>query len=130
MTTLESLTNRQEQMMRALGIDATSVDMMHPLLRDAVVCMMIESGEVVSELSNMNKPWKNGDPKIANSRVREELIDVLFYLLEIWILIGMSPEEVDASYSAKWKKNMERIINSDRASEEQKAVARELLGLE
>ena len=69
--------------------------------------MVGEIGEVIDIIK------KNGAKKIiSNTEVRnnliEELADVLMYFNDILLCYGISPEELEAVYTKKFNKNMER----------------------
>lgn len=65
-----------------------------------------EAIEVDNEL-----PWKTWEkePKVVDyDHVEEELIDILHFVMESFIALGMSPRDILEAYSAKNKVNHER----------------------
>ena len=75
--------------------------------RDKLLWMMIEAGEMADIIK------KQGDEKIMESgEVRdhfiEEMCDTLMYFNDVMRCYSITPEELECSYLAKHKRNMER----------------------
>lgn len=76
--------------------------------------------ELVEELGggrDINKPWKNGylglyeTPICITSKVRSEAIDVLKFAMNICLMAGITPENIDAEFLKVHEKNLYRIDN-------------------
>lgn len=76
----------------------------------AVVGIVLEASEVLGEIEKANRKWKPSD--IVVSAVKEELIDVVFFILELSVLLGLSGDDLTMIYEAKLKKNMRRLYRA------------------
>ena len=73
-----------------------------------------EISEVIEE-TKFSKWWKNNPDKHAGlnespdwSAIKEELIDVMFFVFSSMLCAGMTAEEIHSEYVKKWNKNMTR----------------------
>ncbi|MFQ6055832.1 MAG: dUTPase [Methanosarcinales archaeon] len=67
-----------------------------------------ELSELIRALGPFNKPWKHGDIDI--DKVKEEAIDVLHFLLNIFIALDMDAEDIYNTYIQKNEKNYKRFL--------------------
>lgn len=106
---LEDLFDAQRQLMEVLGVDTSGVDLENSLqFRDIVAGIMLEGAEAHNLLATSTKPWKKGLFAQRQDEFKEELVDVLFLLMEACILLGMEPKDIYAIYASKWERNMRR----------------------
>lgn len=72
-----------------------------------VGCVLGEAAEANAHFLNETKPWKPSDPDWE--AVDEEMIDVLHFLLEYFIMRNIEPTKVAAMYRNKNLVNQERV---------------------
>lgn len=65
-----------------------------------------ELTELIEECGIYDKPWKSREINI--NAIKEELIDVLHFILNIFIYLGMDAEEIIKEYDRKWLINFKR----------------------
>lgn len=103
--TLVEMFGQQLELMKKLGVN---VGAQPPHLKrfsmeviNAVLGICSESGEVADELTHGTKPWKSSRFDEVKLSLIEESVDVLFFLMEVWILMGMTPSDIQKLYSEK-----------------------------
>lgn len=98
-------------------------------LDDAAKGLVLESSEILNELTIRSKPWKLAklQPQELAANISMELIDVLFYLLEVSVLLGLTQEDIIDLYMTKLNSNLKRVISSTGLDSEQGLAARRLL---
>jgi uncharacterized protein YabN with tetrapyrrole methylase and pyrophosphatase domain len=109
---LASLVRDQTRFMELLGIpqkDEGAEYLNDPVFKAAVDGVVTESAEVLSAMSVLTKPWKQKSIEAIRADVLEESVDVLFMLLEVFILARVSPDELVKMYRTKLRKNLDRI---------------------
>lgn len=108
---LDKLMAQQSAFMAELNVPTAAqiegAPVVSDALYDAAVGMVCEAGEVLADLRSRNRPWKAG-PDV--NHVIEETIDVFFYLMEAWLILGLSASDVRAAYWSKLVKNYDRIL--------------------
>jgi NTP pyrophosphatase (non-canonical NTP hydrolase) len=112
MTTIAELLELQADFMKVLDIDQTSFThgQNWTYLDAAIKGMASEAGEVLQETNFVTRPW---DKTPFESRVNSicfESIDILFYLLEAFVLLGLDHEDVAEKYRKKMIYNLSRIL--------------------
>lgn len=131
LTAVVDLQNLQKQFMEVLGIDPNPVDESDILtsvtIQDASQGLVLEAAEILNELTILSKSWKHKENSAIHVDMTLELVDVLFYVLELSVLLGMTADDLASLYVTKMKRNLGRIILADHASEQQKIQASELL---
>ena len=75
------------------------------MLKTFVIALADEAFEMLHLLNW--KPWKN-KKELDIDALKEEAIDALHFLLQIFILLGMDAEEIIATYKRKLKENYNR----------------------
>lgn len=65
-----------------------------------------ELGEAMNELKN--RPWKTKTRETDYENYKEELIDAFHFFIELFILSGMTPEDVFNGYMGKAEVNKQR----------------------
>lgn len=76
----------------------------------AAIGISVEAGEILEIISNANRVWKKSEPPYAH--MKEELTDVVFFVLELAILLGITQEEMEVLYMSKYKKNLIRLYKA------------------
>ena len=75
--------------------------------KNKMLWMIGEIGEVADIVKKHGHDAAITDPALRSALV-EELADVLMYYGDILLCYGITPEELKASYEAKFQKNMTR----------------------
>lgn len=107
---LAQLFSRQKELMEKCGVNFPADEPTDWEVWEAVSGMVVEGSEALDELRRLGRPWmpKLGKRGIVN-RIIEETVDVLFFVLETLILLGVSPERAFNCYMHKHAKNLRRI---------------------
>lgn len=115
-SSLESLRDRQKQFMAVLGISSSAIQtsdiLKSPQLDDAAQGIVLEAVEILNELTIRSKPWKRKPLDRVHADMSMELIDVLFYVLELSVLLGIEACDIEDLYLSKLKSNLKRIIDN------------------
>ncbi len=108
--TLKEFQNAQWELMNVLGMYTPVDDILtSSLFKDILICTAGEVLEVLEHVSNGTKPWKLGqNPDHVREEMKGEMIDILFFLLELFNLADMDDEEIYERYQNKLKKNLTR----------------------
>lgn len=72
-----------------------------------VMNMVTESAEALAHFTNETKPWKPTEPDLE--KVDEEVIDVLFFVLNYFTSRGIRPGEIFSMYFRKHQVNIQRV---------------------
>lgn len=101
--------------MEALGIswvpDTSAGILTNLLFKDTLVNAAGEVHEALEPLTNATKPWKVSEPtQQIRDHVIEETVDVLFFLVEAWLLAGLTYTDIASQYEAKYQANLKRIV--------------------
>lgn len=78
---------------------------LNEFLKTFTIALADESFEMLRLLNW--KPWKN-EKELDIDALKEEAIDALHFLLQIFILLGMDADEVKETYKKKLKLNYDR----------------------
>lgn len=124
---MEELLLKQRKLMKALQIDVDESHFGDSRFHNAATGLILEAAEVLETLNDPSKPWKQITEAEAVSQFKNELIDVLFYFLELAVLQSMSWKDIQDTYSAKYRKNLQRIIDSEYSSPWQIHEAKKLI---
>lgn len=108
---LDKFLQAQHQLMTLLETKTDVVDpLSSPLFKDVLIMMAGEVHEALAELTTDTKPWKQGiPPEDRRNRVTGEVVDVMFFLLEAFVLLGFNGQDVWDLYQAKLLRNVERL---------------------
>lgn len=84
-------------------------------IRDTVLCATDELHELLHEVHW--KPWKNPEGIKDRGRYVEELTDVLHFVLGLYLVAEVTPEELYESYVMKnhenlWRRYQDSYMNS------------------
>lgn len=85
----------QSELMKLLGVDngAQHSSNFTTSQFEAAVGAMVEAAEIVDVINTNSKPWKTMTKGVALERVLDEMVDVLFFLLELFHLVfGNNPD--------------------------------------
>lgn len=74
-------------------------------IQKETLAMMDELGELINEVNY--KWWKNPQP-VDEQRVKEELVDVLHFLVSMCLKMDMDAQELCRRYLAKNQENFDR----------------------
>lgn len=93
-TSLDNIFTLQAGLMRALGVDLDG-DAQRPGISEmsveAATGLVCEAAEVLEAISKMHRAWKPNDNVDAQvEHAKEEAVDALFYLTEMFISLGIT----------------------------------------
>lgn len=121
----------QKKFMEVLGISTEPQDggnlLQSSALDDASKGLLLEASEILNELTIKSKPWKSKHPDELYGDIALELIDVIFYVLEIAIILGLDAHDIEDLYVLKLRKNLTRTVESASSSFSQVEKANLLL---
>ena len=110
---LESIFAYQEHMVKTLGetkIFGENRQVNSPEFLHLSFELIREVTEMVQSSLDENTPWK---PHVGGEALKqeafEELIDCMFYVVELFIFLGKTPDDVYEAYMDKWRRNMRRV---------------------
>lgn len=113
---LDRLLTKQRELMHLLGIDHLSGTLTindKPSISEmgAAIGITVEAAEILEAMDKANRVWKiNQEPTV--NQVKEELIDVLFFVLELSVLLDLSGEDLIRLYQEKYNRNLERLARA------------------
>lgn len=110
MSDLAFLFQEQRRLMKALGVEVTREEPTHSSnLRSAAIGVVVEGAEILDEINKGNRPWAAQPQAVTEEKMLKESIDTLFYLIELWELLGVDPEQVVTQFRAKLDINLRRV---------------------
>lgn len=80
-------------------------------IRDTILCVEDELHELLHEVNW--KPWKAAGGIRNISNYREELSDVLHFVLDLYLVAGLTGEDLVNDYFIKHSKNMRRVTDEE-----------------
>lgn len=80
-------------------------------VRDVVLCATDELHEVLGEVNW--KPWKNNSGIKNLENYREEMADVLHFILDLYLAAGLTGKDIVHDYLLKHRKNLERVNSTE-----------------
>lgn len=112
---LNDLLKLQARFMLALGINPGSGTMLSSNKASqtemgAAIGITVESAEILEVMEKANRVWKPESHPFEHAR--EELIDVLFFVLELALLFDLNGEDLSRCYLTKYKTNLLRALNA------------------
>ncbi len=113
-TELETMMNLQRLLMSACEIDKLPPDIAFWVTGTALVG---EANEALENFQDLTKPWKR-NTNVDLPAVQGEAIDVLFFLLQWFVLLGMTSDDILKMYKEKSIVNFERIMKKMRSIQE------------
>ena len=75
--------------------------------RDTLLWMMIEAGEVADIIKKQGDVSIMEDPETRHHFI-EEMCDVMMYFNDLMLCYGITPEQLEAVYREKHRRNMSR----------------------
>lgn len=110
---LDLLIDGQLGLMFECGLDRIPSDLLLQLTLGNIIGEATEAGE---HFGDITKPWKR-DLKVDPEHIKKELIDILHFLLQGFIIMGMGGDEIFAAYNQKNRENFRRIMAKRREAE-------------
>lgn len=99
----------QSLFMTVLEISNEKADtVLDPRIIDCILGLTSEVGEVAQAVNYKKRVWAEQDPDAVFQMVAEEAIDILFYLTELFIVLGFSEHDIVCLYETKLLKNLTR----------------------
>lgn len=121
---LAALLKESRKLMAVIGVEVDpSVSAYTSHLNAAIMGLMIEAGEVGDEINTVTRPWNRKPLETVRVKMIEETIDALFYLLEIWNLLGVTDDEVQFQFEVKLATNFKRVVSTFDRKDIESAVA-------
>lgn len=102
---LDLLFEHQFELMKKIGTSPIGVVPNEQLIRLMFIGIVTETCEMLEETPW--KPWKQTS-KLNLSNAQKEAVDILFFLLELLILLGFTPDALLNEYKKKLNINMQR----------------------
>lgn len=97
---METMLGFQKLLMESLGVKGSDVSS-HEFLSGAIG-LSTEAAEILDVLNTKTRPWaesENGEA--TRARIAEELIDVMFYTLELFAMLDVNSKEIKQMYGQK-----------------------------
>lgn len=110
---IEAIFDLQRDLMAKLGLQGDwgpSQAHSYEFLR-LLLSLTREVSEAADEVADASKPWKQADidDQTRADRIVDELVDVFFFLMEAFIMLGYNADDLVSLYVLKWTKNMNRL---------------------
>ena len=80
-------------------------------IRDVVLCATDELHEVLGEVNW--KPWKNNRGIKNMENYREEMADVLHFILDLYLAAGLTGRDIVLDYLSKHYENLDRMNRTE-----------------
>ena len=80
-----------------------------PTLLEKAVALSVEAAELIDAAGYKWWVWSDNGREIDEKMVREEAVDVLHFLLSIFLSLRMNEDDIKKEYDKKWRKNLQRI---------------------
>lgn len=110
---IDFLEDSQLGLMYECELDSIPPDMLLYLTLGNIIGEATEAAEYFGDIT---KPWKK-NLEVNTEHIKEELIDVLHFLLQAFIILDMDGNEVFSSYIEKNRSNFRRIMAKRREAE-------------
>lgn len=110
---LDFLLERQRTIEQAWGreVDPNDAAAVSQYVRDVVLCATDELHEVLAEVNW--KPWKDNKGIKDIEKYREEMADVLHFILDLYLAGGLSGSNIIVDYLAKNYENLQRVNRAE-----------------
>jgi NTP pyrophosphatase (non-canonical NTP hydrolase) len=100
---------RFQEDLYSINFDTLSISQRIKILKDYAVGLLTEIAEVFQLLPY--KFWrKQRSVKINKEHLKEELIDVFIYVINLFVLFGFSENDLFTEYSKKYNKILKRFL--------------------
>lgn len=100
---VESLWNRE--------VDPNDPDAVSQYIRDVILCATDELHEVLAEVHW--KPWKDSRGIKDVGKYREEMADVLHFILDLYLAAGLTGRDIVLDYMTKHYENLNRVQSTE-----------------
>lgn len=87
-------------------VDPQDPEAVSAYIRDVVLCATDELHEVLGEVNW--KPWKDSRGIKDRDKYREEMADVLHFILDLYLAAGLTGQDIVVDYMAKHYENIRR----------------------
>lgn len=112
---LDKIFNHQKQLQQKLGIYnkiANDPKMLQQYINQMILALHEEATEIMRETAYKNPEympfgWKKGQ-EFNNENFKNELIDIIHFVMNLCIVSGMDPQEIFERYIGKNKENFKR----------------------
>ena len=110
-STLDIMLDMQREVESAWGRlpDPADDEKISQYIREVILCATDELHEVLAEVHW--KPWKTHRGIKDISAYREELADVMHFVLDLYLAAGLTGEDIYTDYVEKHYKNMDRTTS-------------------
>lgn len=88
------------------AVDPNDPEAVSKYIREVVLCATDELHEVLAEVHW--KPWKDSRGIKDAAKYREEMADVLHFILDLYLAAGLTGKDIVVDYMAKHYENIER----------------------
>ena len=92
-------------------VDPDDPEAVSKYIREVVLCATDELHEVLAEVHW--KPWKDSVGIKDIDKYREEMADVLHFILDLYLAAGLSGRDIILDYMAKHYENLERNSSAE-----------------
>jgi NTP pyrophosphatase (non-canonical NTP hydrolase) len=92
-------------------VDVNDPEAVSRHIRDTILCTTDELHEVLAEVNW--KPWKDSRGIKDVDKYREEMADVLHFVLSLYLAAGVSGQEIVTDYMAKHQENLARTRSAE-----------------
>lgn len=109
---LDTMLDLQRDVERGWGRlpDPEDADAVSTYLREVILCATDELHEVLAEVNW--KPWKQSRGIKDVAAYREEVADVMHFILDLYLAAGLTGEDIYQDYVAKHNINIDRTTSS------------------
>lgn len=92
-------------------VDPNDPEAVSEYIRDVVLCATDELHEVLGEVNW--KPWKDSRGIKDMDKFREEMADVLHFILDLYLAAGLTGRDIVLDYVAKHTINLARVQSTE-----------------
>jgi NTP pyrophosphatase (non-canonical NTP hydrolase) len=92
-------------------VDTDNDEAVSEYIRDVVLCATDELHEVLGEVNW--KPWKDKRGIKDHDKYREEMADVLHFILDLYLAAGLTGKDIVNDYLSKNAENLRRNTNPE-----------------
>lgn len=92
-------------------VDVNDPEAVSAYVRDVVLCATDELHEVLAEVNW--KPWKDNRGIKDIEAYREEMADVLHFILDLYLAAGLNGGDIVMDYVSKHYKNLDRAKSTE-----------------
>jgi len=110
---LDFMLGLQRNLENAWGrqVDPENPEAVSQYIREVVLCATDELHEVLAEVHW--KPWKEARGIKDRHKYREEMADVLHFILDLYLAAGLDGQDIIMDYMCKHYENLERSMSAE-----------------